>query len=200
MNSPETTTKTAGLVSRDACGACCEAPAAAPVPDTTLVSDARERSRFRIPTMDCASEESEIRRAVAGIAGIRSMTFQLGERTMVLDAAPAVVEQALAAIRKTGFDPQPVTAAAAAGQPSAEGAEDEHDHAADAGGLRRLGFALALAIGAELVGFLAPDTRLWQGVGLAVAAVAIWMAGIDVYRKGLTALFRGRLPKSRVCD
>ena len=143
--------------------------------------------------MDCASEESEIRRAVEGIAGIRAMTFQLGERSMVLDAAPAVVEQALAAIRKTGFDPQPVAAAAAAGQPSAEGAEGEHDHAADAGGLRRLGFALALAIGAELVGFLAPDTRLWQGVGLAVAAVAIWMAGIDVYRKGLTALFRGRL-------
>ena len=112
---------------------------------------------------------------------------------MVLDAAPAVVEQALAAIRKTGFDPQPVPAAAAAGQPSAQGAEVEHDHAADAGGLRRLGFALALAIGAELVGFLAPDTRLWQGVGLAVAAVAIWIAGIDVYRKGLTALFRGRL-------
>ena len=194
MNSPETTTTTtAGPASRDACGACCGASAAAPVPDTTLVPDARERSRFRIPTMDCASEESEIRRAVEGIAGIRAMTFQLGERTMVLDAAPAVVEQVLAAIRKTGFDPQPVTAAATPGQPSAEGGEDEHDHAADAGGLRRLGFALALAIGAELVGFLAPDTRIWQGVGLAVAAVAIWMAGIDVYRKGLTALFRGRL-------
>jgi len=143
--------------------------------------------------MDCASEESEIRRAVAGIAGIRAMTFQLGERTMALDAAPAVVEQALAAIRKTGFDPQPVTAAATPGRPSAAGGEDEHDHAADAGGLRRLGFALVLAVGAELVGFLAPDTRIWQGVGLAVAAVAIWLAGIDVYRKGLTALFRGRL-------
>ena len=194
MNSPETTTTTtAGPASRDACGACCGASAAAPVPDTTLVPDARERSRFRIPTMDCASEESEIRRAVEGIAGIRAMTFQLGERTMVLDAAPAVVEQVLAAIRKTGFDPQPVTAAATPGRPSEAGGEDEHDHAADAGGLRRLGFALTLAISAELVGFLAPDTRIWQGVGLAVAAVAIWMAGIDVYRKGLTALFRGRL-------
>ena len=127
--------------------------------------------------MDCASEESEIRRAVAGIAGIRSMTFQLGERTMALDAAPAVVEQALAAIRKTGFDPQPLAAGATSGQASAAGAEDEHDHAADAGGIRRLGFALAVAVGAELVGFFAPDTRIWQGLGS-------WLAGVALARTG----------------
>ncbi|MDP1691546.1 MAG: heavy metal translocating P-type ATPase [Burkholderiaceae bacterium] len=50
-----------------------------------------------------------------------------------------------------------------------------------------------MAIGAELVGYFAPDSPMWQGIGLAVAAVAIWIAGFDVYKKGLTALLRGRL-------
>ena len=195
MISREATSKTPAVAeTRNACGTCCEGAVVGPVPVTSAVSDTKARARFRISTMDCASEESEIRRAVEGITGIRSTTFQLGERTISLDAEPAVVEQALAAIRKTGFDPQPLPAALAAGQSKAADGDDEHLHAVGAAGLRRLGFALALAVGAELVGFLAPDTRAWQGVGLAVAAVvAIWLAGIDVYKKGLTALLRGRL-------
>ncbi len=194
MSTPETTAKTpATAATGDASGACCGVPALAPAPDSTQAPDGKSRARFKIPTMDCASEESEIRRAVESIAGIRSLTFQLGERTMALDAAPGVVEQALAAIRKTGFDPQPLPSASTPGQPASAGGEDEHGHAADAGGLRRLGLALAFAVGAELVGFLTPDTAVWQGVGLAVATVAIWLAGIDVYKKGLTALLRGRL-------
>ena len=58
--------------------------------------------------MDCASEESEIRRAVEHIDGIRAMTFQLGQRTLAIDAPLASVEQAVAAICKAGFDAQPV--------------------------------------------------------------------------------------------
>ena len=71
--------------------------------------------------------------------------------------------------------------------------EHDHDHAPGGGNLRRLGLALALALSAELIGFFAPDTRLWQGAGLAVAAAAIWASGFDVYKKGLVALRRGRL-------
>ena len=71
--------------------------------------------------------------------------------------------------------------------------DHEHDHAPDGGNLKRLGLALALALAAELIGFFAPDTRLWQGAGLAVAAAAIWASGFDVYKKGLVALRRGRL-------
>ena len=76
-------------------------------------------------------------------------------------------------------------------------AADEHEHAhahgSKSGGLSRLGLALLFAIGAELVGFFAPETQSWKGVGLAVAATAIWLAGFDVYKKGLAALLRGRL-------
>jgi Zn2+/Cd2+-exporting ATPase len=153
-------------------------------------------ARFRIPTMDCASEESEIRRAVAHIVDIRAMTFQLGQRTVAIDAPPASVEQAVVAIRKAGFDPQPARhagAESANGTPASSAQDRDHDHGSGSAGAWRLGGALLLALGAELLGFFAPDTQAWKMAGLAVAAVAIGLAGFDVYKKGLTALLRGRL-------
>ena len=77
--------------------------------------------------------------------------------------------------------------------PVLDAAEDGHDHGPESAGIKRLGLALLLAIGAELIDFLAPDVPLWKGIGLAVAAGAIWLAGFDVYKKGVTALGRGRL-------
>lgn len=177
-------------------GACCghdhgqhaappHAPEPSPAAASTLPNDGW--SRFRVATMDCAAEESEIRRAVDGIEGLRALTFQLGQRTLAMDAPAPAVALALAAIRKAGFDPQPV----AAPSPGADTGAHAPAHAST--GWWRLGLALAFALGAELVGFFAPDTRVWQGVGLAVAAVAIGLAGFDVYKKGLNALARGRL-------
>ena len=173
MSSPDHLHETAAC-----CGPDASAPAA-PLP--------RGWARFRVPTMDCAAEESEIRRAVDGIGGIRALSFQLGQRTLAMDASTADVQQAVAAIRKAGFDPQPVA------QIPEHTAEDDHDHGFEPAGFWRLGLALLLAVGAELVGFFAPDTQAWKGAGLAVAAAAIWLAGFDVYKKGLTALRRGRL-------
>ena len=146
--------------------------------------------------MDCAVEESEIRRAVEGIAGVRGLIFQPGARTLALDAPAAALEQALMAIRRSGFDPQPLADAGPAAHAAPHDHDHDHDHdrhAPGGGYLKRLGLSLALAIGAELLGFFAPDTAAWQGAGLAVAAAAIALAGIDVYKKGLTALRRGRL-------
>ena len=150
-------------------------------------------TRFRVRTMDCASEESEIRRAVDGIAGIRSLTFQLGQNTLAIDAPAAAVEQALAAMRKAGFDPQPVPDPNAGSTDATTRANDDHEHGAGSASAWRLGWALLLAVGAELLGFFAPDTQVWKGAGLAVSAAAIWLAGFDVYKKGLTALRHGRL-------
>jgi Cd2+/Zn2+-exporting ATPase len=100
------------------------------------------------------------------------------------------VEPALAAIRKVGFDPQPVAPAVKAdGHSSGDG----HDHEVVRGQLPKLAAALLLAICAEVIGYFAPETLVWRGAGLAVAAVAIWLAGFDVYKKGLTALRHGRL-------
>ena len=156
---------------------------------------------FRIATMDCASEEGEIRRALEPLPGIRSLSFQLGARTLAIDADAQHLPQALAAIRKVGFDPQPL---AAAGEPKghADGAHDHahgdhdhdegHEHGAESG-IKRLGAALGLAVAAEALSYFAPALLTWQLAGMAVAGVAIWLAGLDTYKKGLNALRRGRL-------
>ena len=139
---------------------------------------------FRIAAMDCAAEESEIRRALEPVVGVRGLGFQLGARTLAIDAPDDVIPQALAAIRKAGFDPQPVAAKAP---------DDDHGHEPGTEGLGRLGLALGLAVAAEAVAFLSPDTPIFKGVGMALAAAAIWLAGFSTYRKGFAALLQGRL-------
>ena len=60
--------------------------------------------------MDCAVEESDIRRALGKVACITSVNFQLGTRTLSINAPEAVVPLALAAIKKAGYEPTPDTA------------------------------------------------------------------------------------------
>lgn len=184
MNAPKSTT--ADKASADTCCAAGKTCAAPPAASPAVAG----RPRFRVPTMDCSAEESEIRHAVKDIPGVKSLNFQLRERTLAIDAPEEALGLALAAIRKAGFDPQPLSG----GATQEHGAGDGHDHGhgAESNPLR-LALALALAIGAELLGFFAPDTQAWKGAGLAVAAVAIWFAGFDVYKKGLIALRHGRL-------
>lgn len=136
--------------------------------------------------MDCSAEEAEIRRALEGIAGIRSLGFQLGARTLHLDASAEALEPALAAIRRAGFDPVPAEAAAIV-----QG-EGDHEHAPEAG-MHRMALALGLAVTAEALSFFAPDTLPWKLGGMAIAALAVWLAGLDVYKKGVAALLRGKL-------
>ncbi|MBN9430093.1 MAG: heavy metal translocating P-type ATPase [Burkholderiales bacterium] len=69
----------------------------------------------------------------------------------------------------------------------------DHDHDHPAAAPWPLAAALALAICAEVLGYFAPDTLGWKAAGLAIAAIAIGLAGFDVYKKGLAALRRGRL-------
>ena len=180
---------TAMLLPEKSCGDCCgvPSPAAAAVP---VVSAGL---RYRVPAMDCASEESEIRRALEGVAGIRGLGFRLGERSLRIDAADDVAHTAVAAIRRIGYEIQPwpesgpVTTAA-----NGAVAPEDLTHARGTG-LARLLAALALATGAELLSFLAPDTLAFKLIGLAVAGAAIGLAGFDVFKKGLTALLHGRL-------
>ncbi|WP_245965673.1 heavy metal translocating P-type ATPase [Pseudorhodoferax soli] len=68
----------------------------------------------------------------------------------------------------------------------------DHDHGAGPG-VGRLAAALALAIAAELLHFLAGDAPWSKGLGLAVAAVAIGLSGVETYTQGFAALRRGRL-------
>ena len=144
---------------------------------------------FHIASMDCSSEEAEIRRAVDAIPGIRALRFQLSARTLDIQATEQALRQALQAIRKAGFDPQPLLATQTK-TPSEHNAHDEHSGSE---GGSRLIWALGLAIAAECIGFFAPDTALFKAIGLAVAAGAIALAGLGTYRKGLWALRQGKL-------
>ena len=94
--------------SQSACFSCCDAtPSPAQAGNGGSVGS-RHAIVWRIATMDCSAEESEIRRALESIAGLRSLNFQLGARTLAIDADESAVQPALEAIRRAGFSPQPV--------------------------------------------------------------------------------------------
>ena len=159
---------------------------------------------WRIATMDCASEEGEIRRALEPVAGIRSLSFQLGARTLAIDAATDAVPKALDAIRRAGFDPKPLgeNSTTNDSHSHAHSHGDGHDHsghshdAPSSGGwsdVSRYVAALVFAIAAEALSFFAPDALPWKVAGMALALIAIGLAGLSTYRKGIAALRRGRL-------
>ncbi len=168
--------------------ACCAAESgSSQVGDLQPAATGRAGQLFRITTMDCSVEESEIRQALEPVAGIRSLGFQLTARTLRIDAEQATFPVALAAIRKAGFDPQLVDEGSAQ---SLTGNAPAHNFNA---GLGRYALALALATGAELLHYFAPETVIWTVVGMAVAGFAILLAGLDTYKKGMAALLRGKL-------
>ncbi|WJJ93607.1 heavy metal translocating P-type ATPase [Neopusillimonas aromaticivorans] len=168
--------------------------------ETIVVAPPKPESQgipvFRIPTMDCAAEEGEIRHALAKLPGLRSLSFQLGARTLAIDAPAESIPLALDAIRKAGFKPVPLS-----GPVGQDGDHDHagHDHPHSLGGvalpegLPRYVLALVLAFGAELISFFAPHTVVFSGVGMALASVAIGLSGFSTYVKGLAALRNLRL-------
>ena len=96
------------------CG-CSHSAEPAPVPADVL-ADTPGAALFFIADMDCAAEESDIRRALDPVAGIQSLRFHLSSRTLAITAGPEVLPLALNAIRQAGFVPEPVQAHTA-GQP-----------------------------------------------------------------------------------
>ena len=186
------TSKTSSDVLKTACcGSSCAATTAGPVatsePSAGIV-------RYRIATMDCAAEESEIRLALEPIAGITSLRFDLGQRVIFLHAPPSDLKAALVAIRRLGFDPQPLAKSAVQlNTATADADAHDDDHTSMGAGFTRLGAALLLAVGAELLSFFVPATRVFQGIAMALAVAAIGMAGLETYKKGFNAVKVGRL-------
>jgi Cd2+/Zn2+-exporting ATPase len=167
---------------------CCGNPVCGSSPAVVDTADIPKGALlFRIPTMDCAVEESEIRRALEPVAGVQGLRFRLGERTMAITADAAALPLALDAIRKAGFKPEPVVEATGA-KPVAP--------ARIAGmsvGLARLVAALVLAIAAESISFMGLEGKGFMAAEMALALGAIGLAGLDTYKKGFGALVRGRL-------
>jgi Cd2+/Zn2+-exporting ATPase len=142
---------------------------------------------IRIPAMDCAAEESEIRRALDSIPGIQGLTFQFGARTLAISAPSDVMEEAVTAIKRAGFDAQPVS-------PATESANTRPVKAnVGSSEFAKPAIALVLAIGAEALTFWSGGGIAIRGTEMALAAVAILLAGFDTYRKGFKSLVHGRL-------
>lgn len=164
------------------CGCSGSCSTTLPLSEPPVASGQSSATVLLIPAMDCPSEENDIRRALADIDGIRSSSFQLSARTLSIDAPASVLPAAVAAIRKAGYE----TKTLVAGGDAREGVSAKAD-------LWKALLALALATGAELVHFLAPDTLPFNGLGMVMAAIAIGLAGLSTYTKGLAALRRGQL-------
>lgn len=164
------------------CGFHCALETPEPSPAGPALAGA---ARYRIANMDCAAEESEIRYLLTGIEGIRNLRFQLAARTLEIDATNEALELSIAAIRKAGFDPKPIHALPDSrnGAPLTEVKE----------GPGRLIVALVLAMASEAFSFFAPDALAFKAAGMAIAALAIGLAGFSTYQKGVAALRRGRL-------
>jgi Cd2+/Zn2+-exporting ATPase len=168
-------------------GGCSAAvPSAAGIPADSDLAQSDGGPVFVIPTMDCPNEENDIRRAVAGIDGIRFLRFQLSARTVSIDATTEALDAALAAIRKAGFAPRLLT-------PGADGTPSAAGVTGGISDLRRAILALGLAVAAEALDFFAHDTLLFMALGMVLAGAAIWLSGFSTYSKGLAALRRGQL-------
>lgn len=189
-----------------ACGCSHDHSPAAPLEPIPATPVKPGVARFRIPMMDCAADEAEIRHALAKLLGLHSLSFQLGARTIAIDAPSESLPQALEAIRKAGFKPTPISEGQADG--SADQANGHHDrehdhhghsHEKDAAtswmpqGASRFGLALALAFAAESIAYFAPASLATTLLGMGVAAVAIALSGLSIYAKGIAALRHARL-------
>jgi Cd2+/Zn2+-exporting ATPase len=176
-----------------ACGSC--VPAVAVPASMPNRADRPGASTFRISTMDCPVEESEIRRALEPLAGIQALNFQLGARTLAITAPDSVIAQAVEAIRRVGFEPKPLAVPADGGEVHHHADDDghDHDHEGVGDGLKPLLIALALALAAEAVAFFAGKGAAVTVIEMGLALGAIWFAGFDTYKKGLIALRHGRL-------
>jgi Cd2+/Zn2+-exporting ATPase len=149
---------------------------------STLTAAPAGATIISIPTMDCPAEESDIRRALADISGIQSLNFQLSARTLSIAATADALDTALKAIREAGYTPA-VIQAGAGDAPSHDGRRE----------IQRAVAALILATGAEALSFFMPHGGASDALGMAIAALAIGVAGISTYTKGIAALRRGQL-------
>ncbi|MFQ6403603.1 MULTISPECIES: cation-translocating P-type ATPase [unclassified Methylophilus] len=145
-----------------------------------------DQARFRIPSMDCASEEAEIRRALAKIDAIKSLRFNLGARELIIDADANSIPLAMEAIKKSGFETELIL----------DEKNSEVITASPKGFWSSWGKPIAglvLAVAAEVLEFAFTGTQEIRYLGMALAGLSIALTGLDVYIKGLKAFNDGRL-------
>ncbi len=137
---------------------------------------------LRVPAMDCPTEEGQIRRTLEQFPSIRRLSFDLAARTLSLDVPTDAWSDIQAALKKAGFDSELLTE-----EPSVDSAAQSRNQFVQPIA------ALLVAIVAEAVAYVAPETLVWKLLGMGIAGVAIALSGLSVFKKGLAAVLRGQL-------
>lgn len=138
---------------------------------------------LKIPDMDCPVEENDIRTILEGIPGIKALYFRLSQRELAIDADAGTVLQCLSAIQRGGYQATLISSA------RAEAGQSEPPET-----VWRMWVALGLACVVEIAGWFFPqDNVLFTAGSMILAAIAILLAGLQTYRKGIAALFRLQL-------
>jgi len=135
-------------------------------------------SIFRIEAMDCPTEETLLRKRLAGMPGVVDLSFDLMRRQLTVQHSLPSIDPLIEAVASLGMSAEPV----APGTPSdSQGEATAKPHES----WWPLIIAGALALGSE--------AAEWAGLGtpylpalLAIAAVAL--GGLDTYRKGWIAI------------
>lgn len=134
------------------------------------------RTVIRILQMDCPTEEALIRKKLGALSTVKSLEFNLMQRSLAVVHAPEALDAVLEAVRSLGFEPELPGTTASDAPP---------------GKTRKWPLALAgaAAIAAEAVTWLELPTAL----AAALAILAVLACGLGTYRKGWVALRNGEL-------
>ncbi|VCU72513.1 putative cadmium-transporting ATPase [Pigmentiphaga humi] len=139
----------------------------------------RRETRFRIEQMDCPTEERLLRKALEGMPGVRSLSFDLIGRTLKVGHDLDDVQPIQAAISALNMSPVLLDAAA----PAADQAEEA---VASRPPWLRMGAAGVLAIAAEALAYATGTDRSLPVVALALGSILL--CGLGTLRKGWLAL------------
>jgi Cd2+/Zn2+-exporting ATPase len=142
-------------------------------------------SRIRIEQMDCPTEEALIRKKLGRLHAVRALEFDLVNRVLTVDHDDAAGPAIAGAIRDLGMTPTSIAPAAAYPAATASSPTPRSGQPS----FLKLVAAGCLALAAEALHWV--DAAPWASVALAL--VAIGLAGPTTYRKGWTALRHGEL-------
>lgn len=139
-------------------------------------------STLFIEKMDCPTEEALIRKRLGdGSSGVTGLSFNLLERTLVVEHEPGALPQVLSALQQIGL-PGTAKDSPAAGQSSGQASWLSSHWKLMAGGVT----AAAAEAFALTVGDSSPAV-------VVLALIAIALTGVDTYRKGWISIRHGSL-------
>jgi Cd2+/Zn2+-exporting ATPase len=139
-----------------------------------------QKTTLRIEKMDCPTEEALIRKRLGAMPEVESMSFDLVNRKLTVNHAPTALPAVQAALSEVGMQGVPDTPAIEAAQAATPVAKKPWavDH-------WKLLLGGAFALAAELCALAFGDISVPAAV---LSVAAIFLSGVDTYRKGLIAL------------